>query len=177
MGNRTVQSREPPRGVTFEDVWAAIQETDRQLKEMSAETDRQLKEMGAETDRRMQEAAREVKETARFVKEMGTKTDRRLGELGNSLGDVIEHLMSPKLHEKFKALGFTFSYSIRNIKFKDHKRNQLAEVDVFLENGEYAMAVEVKTRLRIEDVKDHLKRMAILRRAADERNDKRKYLG
>jgi hypothetical protein len=46
-----------------------------------------------------------------------------------------------------------------------------------LENSEYAMAVEVKTRLTTRDVKDHVKRMNILRRAADEHGDRRKYLG
>jgi hypothetical protein len=130
--------------------------------------------MGKETDRRLEELG---KETDRRLEKLGKETDRRIGALGNSLGDVTENLMSPNLHKKFEPLGFAFTRYTRNIKFKDHKRNQLAEVDVLLENGEYAMAVEVKTRLKTEDVKDHLKRMEILRRAADERNDKRKYLG
>jgi hypothetical protein len=155
MGDTSVQSREPPRGVTFEDVWAMFQETDRQIKEMRAETDRLMKE------------------TAQQMKE----TDRKIGKLGNSLGDVIEHLMSPKLHEKFKKLNFVFNRSSRDVEINDHDQKPLAEIDVFLENGEYALAVEVKTRLTTQDVKDHIKRMEILRRVADERSDKRKYLG
>jgi hypothetical protein len=39
------------------------------------------------------------------------------------------------------------------------------------------MAVKVKTRLSTRDVKDHVKRMEILRRVADEHDDKRRYLG
>jgi hypothetical protein len=50
-------------------------------------------------------------------------------------------------------------------------------VDVWLENGEFALAVEVKSYPRVEDVKDHIKRMEILRKYADERDDKRKLLG
>jgi hypothetical protein len=166
MGDTTVQLWEPPRGVTFEEAWALIQETGRQLKEMGAETDRQLKEMGAETDRRMKETARQMKET-----------DRKIGKLGNRLGEVIEHILSPKLHEKFERLGFSFNHSSRNHELKDLNKNRLAEIDILLENGEDVMAVEVKTRLTTKDVRDHIKRMEILRRVANEHNDTRKYLG
>jgi hypothetical protein len=118
-----------------------------------------------------------MKENARQIKEMGAETDRRSGKLGTRLGDVIEHLMSPKLHEKFKALAFVFTRSSRNVEIRDRNHKPLAEIDVFLENGEYALAVEVKTHPTTEDVQDHLERMEILRRVADERGDKRKYLG
>jgi hypothetical protein len=140
-GDTTVQSREPPRVVTFEEAWAMIQETGRQLREMIAETDRQI------------------------------------GKLGNRLGGIIEHIMSPKLHKKFEDLGFRFNRSSRNNKFEDHGKKRLAEADILLENGDYAMAVEVKTRLTTENVRDHTGRMEILRQVADERNDTRKYLG
>jgi hypothetical protein len=195
MGDMTVQGREPPRGVTFEDVWAMFQETDRcmqetaqqiketdrliketsaEIRELQKETDRRLEEMSLKTDRRLKEIG--IK-TDRRLEKMGLKTDRRLGELGLRLGDIMEHFMSPKLHEKFEALNFSFNRSSRNHEIKDQNKKRLAEIDVLLENGEYAMAVEVKTRLTSGDVKDHVKRMEILRRVADERNDKRKYLG
>jgi hypothetical protein len=123
------------------------------------ETDRMLKEMGAETDRRIQE------------------TGRLIGNLGNRLGEVIEHIMSPKLHEKFEDLGLRFTRTSRNHELKNRNKNKLAEIDILLENSEYAMAVEVKTRLTTEDIKDHVKRLEILRGVADEHNDTRKYLG
>jgi predicted AAA+ superfamily ATPase len=154
-----------------------IRETDRQMKE----TDRRMEKMRVETDRRMEkmrvEADRRIKETDRQLKKLGIETDRRIGNLGNSLGDVIEHLMSPKLHKKFKNLGFIFDRSSRDVEIRDRNHQDLAEIDVFLENGDYAMAVEVKTRLTIPDIKEHLERMEILRQAADERKDQRKYLG
>ncbi|MDR2070178.1 MAG: hypothetical protein LBP81_01990 [Treponema sp.] len=157
-----VQVREPPKRVTFEEVWAMFQENARQQKE----TERMLKEMGAETDRWMKETALQMKET-----------DKKIGRLGSRLGEVIENLMSPKLHEKFEELGFSFTRSSRNHELKDPNKQRLAEIDVLLENGEYVLAVEVKTHLRTEDVQDHVKRMGILRRVADEQQDKRKYLG
>jgi hypothetical protein len=159
MGDTGVQAREPPKGLTFEKVWAMFQESDRRFEKMCAKTDRQFEKMRAEADRLMKE------------------TDRKIGRLSNSLGEIIEHLMSPKLHEKFKKLNFVFTRNSREVEIMDHDQKHLAEIDVLLENGEYALAVEVKTRLTAQDVKDHVKRMGILRRAADERNDKRKYLG
>jgi hypothetical protein len=155
MGDMSLRAQEPPEKATFEDVWALLQETGRLIREM-----------GAKTDRQMQETARQMKET-----------DRKLGELGLRLGDVVEHIMSPKLHEKFEALGFSFNHNSRNHELHGPNKQRLAEIDVLLENGEYAMAVEVKTRLTSRDVKDHIKRMEILRGVADEHNDKRKYLG
>lgn len=191
MGDMTEYAQEPPKGVTFEDVWAllqetgrCIQETDRVIKEKNVETDRMIKEMGAEAAQRMQETERvmkersaeidrQMKETAQRMKE----TDRLIGNLGSRLGEVIEHLMSPKLHEKFEELGLRFTRASRNHEIRDQNKNRLTEIDVFLENGEYAMAVEVKTRLATEDVKDHVKRLEILRKVADDHNDRRKYLG
>jgi hypothetical protein len=148
MGDMNARTREPPKGVTFEEVWAMFQENARQLEKMRAETERRIKE-----------------------------NERQIGRLGSRLGEVIERLMSPKLQEKFESLGFSFNHVSRNHELQDRDKKRLAEIDVLLENSEYAMAVEVKTRLVTEDIKDHLERMEILRRVADEHDDKRKYMG
>ncbi|MDR0557688.1 MAG: hypothetical protein LBG43_07485 [Treponema sp.] len=169
MGEMMAQGRELPRGATFETVWAMFQENERFLKKMSAEADRRMQEI----DRQMQETDRRMQETDRQMKE----TDRKIGDLTGRWGEVVERLMSPKLLKKFQALNFVFTRDSRNVKILDHNQRRLAEVDALLENGEYAMAVEVKTRLTTEDVNDHLKRMGILRRVADERGDRQKYLG
>jgi hypothetical protein len=201
MADMAVHAGELPKGVSFEDAWALIRETGQLIKELTAKTDRQqeetgrlIKELTAKTDRQQEETGRQMRETDRKMRETDRKmqetgrqmqetdrkmreTDRRLGELGLRLGELAEHLMSPKLHEKFESLGFCFNHSSRNHELHDHNKQRLAEIDVLLENGDYAMAVEVKTHLKIEDVQDHLKRMDILRRVADAHQDARKYLG
>jgi hypothetical protein len=152
------QTREPQRGLTFEDVWAAILETEKMFKE----TDRQIKEMALqfqETDRRLK------------------KTDKQIGELGNRFGELAEHLVTPNIAEKFRALHYTFTKAGPDVAFFNRDGSFLAEVDVWLENGEFAMAVEVKSKLRTEHVDDHVRRMAILRSYLDEREDTRKLLG
>jgi hypothetical protein len=52
-----------------------------------------------------------------------------------------------------------------------------AEVDVLLENGDIVIAVEVKSKPNSKDVNDHVRRMEILRRYADEKQDRRRYQG
>jgi hypothetical protein len=150
--------RKPVRGLTFEDVWAMFQETDRKMQETAQqikETDRQMKE----TDRKMQE------------------TDRKIGELGNRFGELAEHLLRPNILEKFKALNYTFTRAGSDVEFFDRIGNALTEVDVWLENGGFVMAVEIKSRLRKRDVEGHIRRMGILRAYLDERDDRRKLLG
>jgi hypothetical protein len=145
------QAREPQRGLTFEDVWVAMMET----------------------DRRLQELTRKFEETDRQIK----RTDKQIGELGNRFGELAEHLVTPNITEKFRALKYTFTKAGPDVAFFSRNGAFLAEVDVWLENGEFAMAVEVKSRLRKEHVDDHLKRMEVLRGYLDERGDARKLLG
>ncbi|MDR3146276.1 MAG: hypothetical protein LBU21_08360 [Treponema sp.] len=148
MGDGIVSVSKPRRGASPEEVWDAIRETERVIRELAKDTDRKMKD-----------------------------TDRKIGKLGSRLGEVIEHMMTPRLYKKFEALGYAFNHASRNHEILDENERGLAEVDVLLENGEYVMAVEVKTRPTTEDVREHVKRMDILRRVADEHNDRRRYLG
>jgi hypothetical protein len=117
--------------------------------------------------------AQEVEATAKQVK----ATTRSLGDLNNRLGEIVEHLMSPDLRAKFYALGYHFDYVSRDYEVGDGHGRNIAEVDVFLGNREFAMAVEVKTKLTQDHVDEHLKRMERLRHRADELQETRKYLG
>jgi hypothetical protein len=163
MGDLIAQAGEgPSKAASLEDVWALFRETDRRIRELAAETDQRMKE----TDQRMKETDQRMKDT-----------DRKISKLGSRLGELVEHIMSPNLQEKFEELGYRFNHTSRNHEIEDENKKRLTEVDVLLENGEYAMAVEVKTHLTTEDVRDHVKRMGILRKVADAHMDRRKYLG
>ena len=158
------------KGMTFEKVWASIQESRKEAAERQKESDRKMEE----TRQFIREVSEQQKETARQMKE----TDRRLGDLGNRFGELAEHLVAPGIAEKFNALGFRFTRSSLDTEFKDPEtRKPLAEVDIFLENGDIVIAVEVKSKPKNQDVNDHIKRMEVLRRIADRRGDNRKYRG
>jgi hypothetical protein len=122
--------------------------------------------MFQETDKRM-------KETDRLLRQ----NQKMMGDLGKKFGTIIEHMFIPNLKEKFNALGFVFEKSSPNVLIGSEEHNIYAEVDVLLENGSTALAVEVKTQANIADVRDHVERMEKLRQYFDLHQDRRKLYG
>ena len=53
----------------------------------------------------------------------------------------------------------------------------LAEVDRLLENGNTILAVEIKSKLKIDHVDDHIKRLGVISDYNKKHNDNRKLLG
>ena len=145
----TTQTANPP---SFESVWAALQETRQIFKENAERYERERKE--SEKD-----------------------FNRRLGEYINLFGEVTEYEMAPKMREKFIEFGFTFPKAARNVSIKDYINNIFLEIDVMLENGDNAMLVEIKTKLTVERINDHIERLEKMRKYADLRGDKRTFLG
>jgi hypothetical protein len=101
------------------------------------------------------------------------ETQKNIGGLNNSLGSIVEHILTPGLPKKFKKLGYSFN-RIATYKFAE---GVYAQIDGMLENGEQAIAVEVKTTLRQADIEEHLVRMEKIRKYADEHGDKRQFMG
>jgi hypothetical protein len=136
---------------TFESVWALIQEVGQNQKE---------------TDRIVKENARQMKEY-----------NKRFGDFTKRFGEVVEYMIAPNLKTKFREYGFKFNEAMTDRVFSDDDDNALFEVYIFLQNGDKAMLVEVKTKLTTEDVKDHVERLEKMRAYADLRSDKRAFLG
>jgi predicted AAA+ superfamily ATPase len=99
-----------------------------------------------------------------------------VGNLGNKLGSLVEHMIIPDIEKKFNELGYTFENVSTNFKMQDSSGNNYAEVDIVLENGEYVMLIEVKTDLKVEHVKEHIKRLQTIRQRGRKWQD-RKMLG
>ena len=147
---------------SFADVWRMFQETDRQLKERAAETDRQMKERAAETDRKFQETERVMKERAaetdRIIKNLSTN----LGDLGNRLGEFVEHMVAPAVVRLFQAQGVEVHEVHPGVQAK--RNGEAIEIDLLVVNDGSLVAVECKSRLTLEYVDAHLKRMEKLKR-------------
>ena len=153
----TTQTLEP--GSSFEQFMASMQE----LRKRQEETARQMQE----TDRRMQETDRRMQET-----------DRKIGELGNRFGELAEHLVAPGIVQRFNELGYHFDDVIaERVKIPDGQGRILTEIDLLLENGDYSIVTEVKTRPKVDDIEHHIRRMEILRAHKDRRGDRRKIRG
>jgi hypothetical protein len=159
------------RGLTFEKVWMMMQETDRQIRELSEKADQRQAELSKEADRRRDELNKKMEETDKQIK----KLSKNIGGLNNSFGKWVEEMVSAKLWKKFKTIGYTFTRG-GPMKFWENGRT-IAQVDMFLENGDYAMLVEIKSELTTEDIDDHIKRMEKVRQQLDKRGDPRKLVG
>ena len=173
-----------PRGVTFEQVWALIQESSKKSDRMTEEIKALQKETAAiqketsenmkETDRKMKETDKQMKETFKRLDDLGV----RFGDLGNRFGELAEHLVAPGIATRFNEMGYKFdSYVHGSYKIFDEKGKIRTEIDMLLENGDHLIAVELKTKPVMKDVEHHIRRLEILREHRSKHRDDRKIQG
>ena len=140
------------------------EQSDREYWEQKEKSDREYRERMEEADRKDRERMKEI--------------DRRIGELSNRFGELAEHLVLPSIKEKFNARGFEFDKCSKYVDIADAQdRFTGAEIDILLENGEVAIAVEVKARALEKHIDRHIERIEVLRRWADRHGDRRKFQG
>jgi hypothetical protein len=160
---------------TLEEFWAAFtksqEESARNIKKIQEEETERKKEW----DRGMAELWAAHRETERVVKRVG----RQMGDLHNRFGELAEHLVAPGIIRRFNELGYHFDDTIaERVRLLDSTGQKiLTEIDLLLENGEYSIAVEVKSRPTEKDVAHQENRLAILREHKNRRNDRRKIRG
>ena len=155
-----------------DEIWAMFKESARRQEEADRRADRRQEEI----ERSFKETDQQMKESWRRMDESWRRIEKNLGGLGNSLGRLVESMFSAKLCDKLNEFGYMFNTQANHKKYYENKR-VLAEADSILENGQYAMIVEVKTELSADSIDEHLERIAIIRRYMDEHGDNRKLVG
>jgi hypothetical protein len=105
---------------------------------------RELTEQSKETDRQLQSLA------------------RRFGDLGNRLGEFVEGMVRPGLVRLFRERGLELQQTFRDLSARQGK--EAAQIDLMAIDETVAVAVEVKSRLTVEAVDEHLRRMEKFRR-------------
>ena len=120
-------------------------------------------QMWKETDKRMEKMWKEIKEswkeTDKRFKETDEKINKVLGLFTSQWGKLVEALVEPGSVKLFNERGIKVNRSARRIKVKDEDGNELMEVDVLLENDNEAVVIEVKTQVKVEDVKEFLEKL------------------
>ena len=136
------------------------QETDRRMQETDRrmqETDRLTQEtrlLQQETARQMRETDRHMQVTDRKLKEMGLA----VGRLGNRLGEFVEEMVRPAVVRLFRTRGidvhqvFPRAYAERD--------GYSMEIDLLVVNDGEAVLVETKSELKVDDVNEHVERLA-----------------
>ncbi len=147
---------------TADDVWRLLgelieaqKETERRLQE----TERLLKEQAQETDRRFQENDRQLQETKTLIqaiseenRQVNRQLSKQLGELGGTWGRFVEDLVAPACERLFVERGIPVDQVSQRVR-RRHQGETL-EIDVLVVNQGHVLAVEVKSRLSVDDINE-----------------------
>ncbi|KJR41660.1 hypothetical protein MCHI_002463 [Candidatus Magnetoovum chiemensis] len=152
--------------MTYDELMKGFENIKHILEEVSLnskETDRRFKE----TDKKFEETDRRFKETALMLKETDKKVDRLTGKWGK----FVLGLILPATEKLFKERGIEVHQISQNVTCTLEGLEM--EIDILATNGEYAILIEAKSTLNVEDVKDHLERLGNFKLAFKQYSDKK----
>ena len=147
--------------LTYEGVLDLFRKSDRRF-------DRRMKKSDEKFDRRIEE----------FDKRMEI-LQKQMGDHGLRIGDLVEHMIGGKnVLEQFQDLGYNVTDHYRNRTFGIRNTGSSGQIDMILEDGDVAILIEVKTKLKNDDVLDHIERLKKYRRWMDGKGlSKMRYIG
>ena len=125
---------------TFDEVWKVLMENAKQLAE--------LREQGKETDRRMQETGKRIDRIA-----------KQMGDVSGRLGEFVEEMVKPAAVGLFRDRGLDVHQVSKNLVAYNDNGQFESEIDLLVVNKATAIAIECKSKLSIDDVKEHLDRL------------------
>ena len=149
---------------------------------MFRENREQFREMSRETDRKIQEVAERKKKTDEQQKktdEQIKETNKQIAALGSRVGQIVENMVAENIVDKFQAFGYEVTECCPHRSFKNKKLGIGGEIDLFLDNGDIAILIEVKTTLETADVREHIGCLQKYRRFVDARGagNVKRYIG
>ena len=168
------------QGATPEEVWAMFRESAERQKELDKKMDRYeeaWEKSRQEWEKQRLERDKEWEEQSRKWDKQKHEWDEKFGYLSNRFGEIAEHLVAPGINKRFGELGYHFGEVAPGGLKIEVDGKILTEIDLLLQNGNTVMAVEVKTKPRVKDVADHIKRLGILRDHRSKQNDQRQVEG
>ena len=157
--------------LTYEKILKLFKKTDRKFQE----TDRKMKENAAQ----MKESAARVDEALEKSAKQLERTQKEVGSLSSTVGRLVADLVAGDIVDQFRELGYKISSLSYEKKFGEPNSGNVGEIDLLLEDGGIDILIEVKTNLKIDDVRDHIERLAKYRRHTDStgRGEKHRYIG
>ncbi|GHT44003.1 hypothetical protein FACS189454_00320 [Planctomycetales bacterium] len=177
-----------PEPLTYEKVLDLIQRNSQEVMEMfrkDSEEAEQVREQERKEAEQVREQERKVREQERKEYEQLRERERkkeqdawnkRFGEFSDRLGELIEAMVEGRIVRKFQRYNYTFGECSQRHKFENKKIKISGEFDLFLQDGDYVLGIEVKLKFTISDVKEHITRLQKYRQYLDAKEDKRKIL-
>lgn len=161
---REVTEMQKENARRFEETGRMFRESDRKL----AESDRKfqqalqqsLAQSLAQSEQRSRQLEQSHQETERLVRELS----RTFGSWHNRLGEFVEEMVRPAVLRLFRSRGLDVHYVMRDLAAIDTEGGEGIEIDLMVANTSIAVGVECKSRLTLEDVREHLERLAKFKR-------------
>ena len=135
---------------SLQEIWNLFKETDRRLDERFKETDLRFKE----TNQQIRQTNQQLQETNRQLQE----TNHRIDALTGKWGRFVEGLLIPAVERLFKERNIDVKRVFQRA--RSHQNGLEMEIDILAVNEEYVVAIEAKSTLGVEDVKEHLQRLS-----------------
>ncbi|MBF0591301.1 MAG: DUF3782 domain-containing protein [Nitrospirae bacterium] len=104
------------------------------------------------------------------IKESFKETNKVINNLTGKWGLFVEGLILPATERLFKEKGIEVDQIFQHA--KSRKPGFEMEIDILAVNGEYVVAIEVKSTLGVDDVKRHLKRLSKFKSAFRQYTDR-----
>lgn len=137
--------------LSIDDIWKLFQETSLQIQD----TDRQLKA----TDEQIKATDRQMKATDRKIEQMS----KNINSLNGNWSYYTESIVAAACETIFLKRGI--EAHVVSQRLKSRTKGYETDIDVLVENNQVAIAVEVKNRLGVSDVKDFLERLGNFKRS------------
>ena len=130
--------------------------------------------MFRKTDRRMAKMFQELAEQQAKTDLQIERTNKKVESLGSRIGEIVENMVGGDIVGQFQALNIAIHAHSRDKIFGKKGTDESGQIDVFLENGDLVVLIEVKTKLTDDDVRIHIERLEKYRLFG---RDKRRILG
>ena len=161
------------------------EEEKRRAEEEKRRAEEEKRRTEEEKRRQEEEAIRQTEERKRWAEEARLRakdldrqfkeTDRKIGKLGGRLGDFVEGLIKPSVARLFQARGIPVYKTYSDVSANNPKLGLATQIDLLAINSEVCALIEVKSKLSVEDVNEHLERMDKFKPLFPEYADKKAY--
>lgn len=175
---------------TADDVWrllAELAEAQKETQQMFQETDRRFQETDRrfqETDRKFQESDRKIQEsrqelgrviaeTRRDMAESNRQLNQQLGALGGKWGLFVENMVAPACKTLFLDRGIPVHRVSQRVQVI--RDGDTMEVDVLVQNQNHVLAVEVRSSLSVDDIKEFVEDLQRFHQFFPEHADRELY--
>ena len=140
-----------------------------EIKDLYKETDRKFKETERLIDKRSKETERLMDKRSEETNHAISRVNKVIGQLGGRLGDFVEEMVKPGVVRLFQERGIKVHEVHRDV--TAHRNKDSLEIDLLVVNDTDIVAIECKSKLSIDDVNEHIKRLGKVKKLLPKYSD------